>query len=102
MEVVEVRYLTERIEFAQLVQAAQGGSCATRIFTTSAAQLEIAQQAIGQAAQMLRRDPAQVLTEAEAEDQLYYLRRSALDVLPLSPLQARRASVHGKDERGTT
>jgi hypothetical protein len=86
--VVNVRYLPSRISFADLVKRAQANSCTTKIFTTTEVQLQIAREAVGDDAEPLVGEPR----VSKESDQLYFLKRSHLRYLPLSPLQARRVN----------
>lgn len=85
---VNVRYLPSRIKFADLVEQAKAKSCTTKIFTTTEDQLRIAREAVGDDAKALVGEPR----ISKDSDQLYYLKRSHLRHLPLSPLQARRVN----------
>ncbi|MFT7667671.1 MAG: hypothetical protein ACI8X5_000350 [Planctomycetota bacterium] len=88
LEVVEVSYLPSRVAFHQLVDLAKDGSCTTKIFTTTPEQLEIARSKVGDAAEAMTGAPK----ASKDSDQLYYLKRSHLQHLPLTLLQARRVN----------
>ena len=88
LEVVEVSYLPSRLDFGVLVEHAKKHSCTQRVFTTTDAQMKIARGIVGDAAVAM----TGAVRESKASDQLYYLKRSHLAYLPLSPLQARRVN----------
>ena len=87
-EVVEVRYRPEQVSFEQLLTAAQARSCATHVYTTSDEQLRIARARVGENARPRPKAPER----SKDSDQLYYLGRSPLRYLPLTPTQARRVN----------
>ncbi len=88
LEVVEVSYLPSRLDFGDLVEHAKANSCTTRVFTTTDAQMKIARDKVGDAAVAMVGE----VRESKETDQLYYLKRSHLTHLPLSPLQGRRVN----------
>ncbi len=81
-------YLASRVDFGELVEFAKSKSCTARVFTTTAEQLELARSKVGDAAVAMEGS----LRVSKESDQLYYLKRSPLQHLPLSPLQARRVN----------
>jgi len=88
-EVVEVRYRPQRIPFADLLASAEASDCAARVYTTTDGQLALARAKLGERAAPL----AGALERAKDEDQLYYLRKSPLRALDLTPLQQRRVNA---------
>lgn len=88
-EVVEVRFRPEVLPFERLLDAAIARSCDQQVYTTTETQEAIAKARVGDRAQ--RFDGA--LRDAEASDQLYYLGRSRLRHLPLTPMQARQVNA---------
>jgi len=95
-EVVEVRYRPERISFAELLTAAEARSCTTLVYTTTDEQLRTARARLGEKARPRPAAPER----SKDSDQLYYLGRSPLRYLPLTPTQARRVNSalgHGED-----
>ncbi len=95
-EIVSVTYRPESIAFRDLVRTAKAHGCATRVWTTTDVQLEVARGEVGDAAKPL----SESIRAAKASDQIYYLERSPLRFLPLTPLQARRvnAALHLKSD----
>lgn len=106
-EVVEVRYLSERLPFTRLLARAIELSCDQRVFATTDAQLTAAAALVGERAQRFELGAPGELRVAQASDQLYYLGRSPLRYLPLTPMQARQvnaalgAEVLGAQRAGT-
>ncbi len=88
-EVVEVVFDPEVTSYAALVTAARRRGCVERIFAHSAAQAEVARTEFGGAVQIERRP----LREAPSRDQKYYLRRSPLRRLELTPRQQLRVNA---------
>lgn len=93
-EVVEVTFDPAVIEYRDLLRTAIAEGCASRAWATSSAQLPVAKELLGDGAATLEGKPR----AAKASDQLYYLERSDLAKLPLTPLQARRVNgaLHGR------
>jgi hypothetical protein len=95
-EVVEVTYRPDRIGFGALLASAEASDCATSVYTTTDAQLKAARARVGARARPLE---GQVRRSKES-DQLYYLRKSALRHLDLTPLQSLRVNAAlGRKER---
>ena len=100
-EVVEVRFDPKVISYDKLLKTAMAQKCATHVFTTTDAQLDIARKSHGDKAQPL----GSKARSASADNQLYYLRQKRnqlLAALPLTPIQARRvngALYLGKDPK---
>jgi hypothetical protein len=91
-EVVEVRFHPIVLSFEALLAAAIERSCDQRVFATSDAQLVTARAKVGERA--LRFDPtAQKLRDVESTERLYYLGRSPLCYVPLTPKQARQVNT---------
>ncbi|MCP3920732.1 MAG: hypothetical protein GY711_34835 [bacterium] len=88
-EVVEVRYDAERLAFEDLLDHAVRGGAAAHVYTTTDRQLLAATTKLGARASKLKGDPR----PSKDSDQLYYLRRSALNYVPLTPVQARRVNA---------
>jgi len=96
-EVVELRYDPKRISYAKLLAQAQSLRCATRVFTHSAEQLELARKAVGERA--LAHPGA---LRATPKDDSYRLKRSPLRFVPTTPAQATKlnaAVAGGQDPR---
>jgi hypothetical protein len=88
-EVVEVVFDLEVTSYAALVAAARRRGCAERVFAHSAAQVDVARTEFAGAVQLERRP----LREASSRDQKYYLRRSPLRRLELTPQQQLRVNA---------
>lgn len=84
-----VTYRPDELAFVDLVRTAKQHACATKVWTTTDAQLEVARAEVGDAA-AARTEP---IRDAKASDQLYYVERSTLRHLPLTPLQTRRVNA---------
>ncbi|MEM6675607.1 MAG: hypothetical protein AAF726_22340 [Planctomycetota bacterium] len=89
-EVVEVAYRPDVVGYGKLIDAAVEHGCASRVWTTSEEQLGVAKKDGRIAARV--EAFAGGLRPAKASDQLYYLERSPLRYLPLTPVQARRVN----------
>jgi hypothetical protein len=87
-EAVEVEFLPEVLPFPELLEHADAGECAQHVYATTDAQLAAARARVGERARRLEAAPR----AAKGSDQLYYLRRSPLRFVPLSPSQARRVN----------
>lgn len=85
-EVVEVRFDPARLPLAELVRQARDAGCAQRVWVAGAAALAGARELLEERAQLLPGEPR----AAKADDEQYYLGRSPLRFLPLTPLQAQR------------
>lgn len=86
LEVVTLKYDPRRVDYAKLVDTAQSFDCASKVFTHSPSQLEIAKKRVGKDAIELKDDS--VVRDAKASDQKYYLLQTPLRHLPLSETQA--------------
>ena len=86
---VEVRYRPKTLSFEKLLKHAIDRSCDQRVFATSAEQLEVAKKHVGARAERLE----QRVRVAKDSDQLYYLRKSYWNYVPLTPLQARKVNA---------
>jgi len=92
-EVVEVTYDPERLPFQDLLAAGLEGSCADQVWVADAAQQAQAQELLDSTVAVAVRDGDDVASDAKPSDQKFYLQRSAMNHLPLTPLQATRANA---------
>ena len=83
VEVVEVHFDPQRIAYEDLVKRADEAKCTVRVFTRDDAQQETAQRLVAERAV---RSDASVRTD----DDKYYLSRTPLRFVPMTPLQAAR------------
>ena len=88
-EVVEVRYDAERLAFEDLLDHAVRTGAAAHVYTTTDRQLLAATSTLGERTSKLKGEPR----PSKDADQLYYLRRSELNYVPLTPVQARRVNA---------
>lgn len=72
-----------------MLAQARAAGVASHVYTTSASQLQSARAALGDRARPLAGKPR----ASKDSDQLYYLRRSPLRYVPLTPLQATRVNA---------
>jgi hypothetical protein len=86
-EVVEVEFDPEVIAYGDLVKEARASRCATPVFTRSDRQQEIARKIVGDQAVPNR---GKVKPDREPK---YYLSRTELRFLPMTPLQAARVNA---------
>ena len=86
LEVVTLWYDPNVVEYGKLVETAQSFKCATKVFTHTPKQLEVARSKVGSAAVELKIDSS--TRPAKASDQKYYLRQTPLRHLPLTETQA--------------
>ncbi|MHC5011808.1 MAG: hypothetical protein ACYTG6_12830 [Planctomycetota bacterium] len=92
MEVVELEFDPARVSIEDLVERADAGDCAARVFTRTDAQQDVAVRLIGERA--VRSDE-----EIRIDDDKYYLSRTEFRFVPMTPLQASRANASiGKPE----
>jgi hypothetical protein len=91
-EVVEVEFRPEALPFDELLDAAIARSCDQRVFALTDAQLTEARLRVGERAQRYSAERDGALRLVAADEQLYYLNRSPLRYLPLTPVQARRVN----------
>lgn len=87
-EIVQVQFDSKQLSYAKLLEFAMGHSCDQWIYATSDAQLSTAKKVIGDKVERFDGKPR----VAKTSDQLYYLSKSPLRFLPLSPVQARRVN----------
>ena len=92
-EVVEVTYDPELLPFQDLLAAGLADSCADRVWVADPAQQAQARDLLGGHVAVAVRDGDDVASDAKTSDQKFYLRRSAMNHLPLTPLQATRANA---------
>ncbi len=90
LEVVEVQYDPEQVSYKKLVTTAQSMECASKVFTHSNEQLEIARELVGdQATSVPNKSRA-----AKLSDQKYYLRNTTgIRNLPLTKLQSTKINA---------
>lgn len=93
---VEVEFRPDLLSYAELLDFAVETSCDQRVYATSEAQLRTARGRVGSKAELLDGRPR----DAKPSDQLYYLSRSPLRYLPLTPGQARKVNA-ALGRRGT-
>lgn len=88
-EVVEVRFDRERLALADLARAAKDAGSADRVWVQDEQDLRAARAIVGERAERLREEPG----PAKPSDEKYYLSRSSMRFLPLTPLQATRLNA---------
>ena len=88
-EVVEVKFHPDVLPFEDLLDHAIRFSCDQRVYTTTKAQMVVAKRKVGDRVEEFDGE----LRDAKASDQLYYLGRSHLRYLPLTPAQARKVNA---------
>ena len=88
-EVVEVKFHPDVLSFEALLDHAIRSSCDQRVYTTNDAQMAIAKKKVGDRVEKFDGK----LRDAKDSDQLYYLGRSHLRFLPLTPAQARKVNA---------
>lgn len=89
-EVVELRFDPKLIRYEELLAEARKMNCLSHAFVSTEAQLEVAAAILGDSKASLAKSPAK---DAKASDQLYYLKKSPLSKLALSPLQKTRINA---------
>lgn len=99
-EVVEVTYDPDLLPFQELLAAGRADSCADRVWVADATQQAQAQDLLGSTVAVVLRDGDDVASDAKTSDQKFYLQRSAVNHLPLTPLQATRANALLAPENG--
>lgn len=92
-EVVEVRFHPSVLPFEALLTAAIERSCDQRVFATSDAQLATARAKVGERAERFDAKAHGNLRDVEPRERLYYLGRSHLRFVPLTPKQARQVNA---------
>lgn len=88
-EVVEVQFDGKRVSYRELVASAREHGCADHVFAHGAEQQTIAAEFFGDAVTQSS-EPA---SPAKQSDQKYFLRKSKLRSLELTPLQALRVNA---------
>lgn len=88
-EVVEVEYSPARLPLAELLKLARTEGCAERVWVESGARLDLAREALGDAA----RERVQAPQPAKSSDHERSLRAAAHFWLPLTPLQRTRINA---------
>lgn len=88
-EVVEVLYDPQVIGLPKLVGQARSNSCANRVWVGDSSQLPAARQVAGEQVKVQAGSPR----AAKLSDRKFHLRRSVLNHLDLTPLQATRANA---------
>lgn len=83
-EVVEVVYDPQIVTYQKLLQTARQLKCASTVFARTKQQLTIAKPIVGDAAEFT----TDASRPAKESDQHFYLRRTILNYLPLTPMQA--------------
>jgi len=89
-EVVELKFDPKRISYEQLLLQARKMNCMSHAFVSTKSQLEVAEELLGTSNATLAKTAAK---DAKASDQLYYLKKSPLAKLNLSPLQKTRVNA---------
>ena len=89
-EVVELKFDPKRMSYEQLLLQARKMNCLSHAFVSTEAQRKTAAEALGASNATLARGSAK---DAKASDQLYYLKKSPLAKLALSPLQKTRINA---------
>jgi len=100
-EVVEVTYDPQLLSFQDLLTTGRADNCANRVWVADALQQAQAQELLGSTVAVALRDGDVVASDAKTSDQKFYLRRSAVNSLPLTPLQATRANAFLAPDGGT-
>lgn len=91
LEVVEVIYDPEQVEYRKLVNTAQSMECASKVFAHSDEQLKIAKELVGEKAE---RAPEGDWRDVKLSDQKYYLRNTpGVRSLPLTELQSTKINA---------
>ena len=89
-EVVELQFDPKLISYEQLLGQARKMNCLSHAFVSTDAQRKVAAATLGDSKASLAKAPAK---DAKASDQLYYLKKSPLAKLALSPLQKTRINA---------
>lgn len=95
LEVVDVTYDPEVVDYAALVEAAQSMRCTSAVFAHDEEQLAVARELVGDRARELE-DPSRVIANSES-DQFYQLRRTPMIHLPLTLSQATRLNADASE-----
>lgn len=96
-EVVNVTFDPERVDYQTLLDKAQAMQCASTVFTNTDQQYEIAKAMAPDHSQRLNGEGERRV--AKDSDQKYYLRKTAMRHLPLTPLQSTKinAALHSEN-----
>ena len=98
-EVVEIIYDQHVISYDELLKHAQKMSCASRVFAHTNDQLEVAENRVGKRAEIVNK----LARDANDSDQKFALKRTPLQYLPMTPLQATKINAElrlgGKAEK---
>ena len=90
LEVVEVIYNPNEVEYSQLVETAQSFDCASKVFAHTDEQFKMAQLAVGKNAERATEESR----TAKLSDQKYYLRNTpGVRSLPLTKLQSTKINA---------
>ncbi len=88
LEVVQVKFDPDQVEYSQLLSTAQSFDCASKVYAHTKVQLELASKTVGDQAVNVINDPE--MRDAKLSDQKYYVRNSVYGHLPLTSRQATR------------
>lgn len=90
LEVVEVEYDPDQVSYEKLVTTAQSMECASKVFTHTDSQMEVAEKLVGRDAVAAPKNSR----AAKLSDQKYYLRNTAaVRNLPLTKLQSTKINA---------
>lgn len=89
LEVVDLTFDPKTVDYATLVETAQSMACASRVFARDDTQFSIAEREVGTDA--IRSNQAS--TDAKASDRKFALGRSALNYVPMTPMQATKVNA---------
>ena len=92
LEVVQLEYSPNVVDYQKLLNAAQSFDCASKVFTHSQAQQGIAKQIVGNKAE----HAVGPMRDAKASDQKYYLLHTIYKYLPLTERQATKINSLAK------
>ena len=88
LEVVQLKFSPDIVNYKTLLEKAQSFDCASRVFTHTRKQLELAQEAVGDKAVKASGS----MRDAKQSDQKYYLSRTLFRHLPLTQMQATKVN----------
>lgn len=88
LEVVQVKYDPNIIQYKTLLDAAQKFDCATAVFTHTEAQQQVAKAQVGSKAKRV----SGKMRDAKASDQKYQLLQTPLRHLPMTEMQATKVN----------
>lgn len=86
LEVVQVEFHPELVDYSELLKAAQSFECASKIYTHNERQKKVASKTAAGKIVDVAADPK--MRDAKLSDQMYYVRHSILGRLPLTSRQA--------------